>query len=504
MKYPISGFLYHALLLTIMLTQNTSCNRAFDVPGTYPDPDIIPNLTISELKAIHTRAGRFDLVEDDKIIAGIVVADDRSGNFYKSIVLQDTSGGIMVCMNGVGLFNDYPVGRKLYIHVKGLLLSDYRGLVQLGAGIDQSDPADLKMAGIASALFSRYIIKGSLHNVIVPVVVTATQLTTVMQNRFQNTLVQLKDVELTPADTGTSYANLAARQSKNVPLQTCSGGSVILRNSAYANFAGNSMPSGRGSIVGIYRVFGSSKQLMIRDTSDLQLKGARCNVNDTSTVVEEEPVEEPYTQGISLNGPAPLLFGFDQLSNGLPQGVSVRTGVSATDTGAIGAFTAAKANWNNSSGGFKNFASAATLNALSSATQQAAATNRAVGVRQVTATDKGVAFVFLLNNTIGKKKLTLRFQLQSLDAAINRISTWGVDYAVGETPVSFVPVTANPAVLQTGNGAFTNTTVEVSFPTAVNNRSRRVWIRIASLMATSGGGSRASTGIDGVSFNWEE
>jgi hypothetical protein len=503
MKHPILSFLCSSTLLAAVLFYFLSCDQQFDVPGHYPDPGITPDLTIKALKAMHTFSGRFDVVQEDKIISGIVVADDRSGNFYKSIVIQDTSGGITLCLNGTALFNDYPVGRRVYVKVKGLLLYDYRGLVQLGGGIDLSDPADLMLAGIAPALFSRYIIKGSLHNTLTPLPVTREQLTTAMQDRFQNTLVQLKEVEFTATDTGTSYANVTARQAKSVILQTCGGTALVLRNSAYASFAGLPLSAGRGTIAGIYTVFGATKQLMIRDTGDVQLKGPRCGRNDTSTVIEEEQPELPYVEGLSLSVASSLLLDFDQVANGLPQGVSVRTGITVTDTGVVAAFAPAKANWNNAGGGFKNFASATNLTALSDAAAQSAVVNRAIGVRQVTATDKGVAFVFQLNNTTGKKNIVLRYKLQSLDAAINRTSTWIVDYAVGAVPASFTPVVAIPSPLLTGNAAFSNTVVQANLPPAVNNRNRRIWVRITTLSATTGGGSRASTAIDDVQLSWE-
>jgi hypothetical protein len=35
-------------------------------------------------------------VTDDLIISGIVNADDKDGNFYKVITLQDSTGGIQI------------------------------------------------------------------------------------------------------------------------------------------------------------------------------------------------------------------------------------------------------------------------------------------------------------------------------------------------------------------------------------------------------------------------
>jgi len=63
---------------------------------------------------------------------GIVTADDRSGNFYKQIVIQDSTAGLTVLIDNNSLFNEYPVGRKIYIKLKGLYMSKYAATPQLG------------------------------------------------------------------------------------------------------------------------------------------------------------------------------------------------------------------------------------------------------------------------------------------------------------------------------------------------------------------------------------
>lgn len=472
-----------------------SCNKIFDTPGTYTNPDIAATMTISELKSLHTIKGRFERVTADKVIAGIVTADDRSGNFYKSIVLQDATGGISLLLGGAALYNDYPVGRKLYVKVKGLMLGDYRGLVQLGADIDISDPADLSLAGIAAPLLSKYLVKGSLNNAVTPVIVTADQLTTAMQDVYQNTLVQLNDVEFATTDSSATYANVPAKLAGDYLLQNCSGPAITLRNSAYATFAGIRLPAGNGTITGIYTVYNSSRQLMIRDTSDVHLTGDRCMKAVT-------PVEEiPYTAGIDLRV-SPVLLQFDAIDSILPVGISVRSGVTAIDTGVSAGFAYAKASWAATSGGFKNYASAEGLAVASTQAQQHASGNRAIGVRQVTATDKGVAFVAEINNTVDKKEITLEFLLQSLDAGAGRKTTWTVDYALGNQPAQFTPLATAPAILETGNSRFGNTAVKVVLPAVLENSNRKLTIRIAALTSTSGSGSRTTTAIDNLLISW--
>lgn len=472
-----------------------SCSRVFDAPEPFPDADIKPTMTIQQLKALHTTKGRFDRITADAVIAGVVTADDRSGNFYRNIVLQDTTGGIAVLLERTGLYNDYPTGRKVFIKVKGLMLGDYRGLIQLGADVDISDPSDFTLAGISASLFSRYLIKGSLNNVVQPVTVTKTQLTTALQDPWQNMLIQLQNVEF-EADSSATYANAKSRITGSYRLVTCTDTVLAVRTSAYATFASVKLPLGKGTVTGIYTVFNNDKQLMIRDTTDVRLRGIRCVRNSTPET------ETPYTAGMELTGPSPLLLHFNTLDSLLPQGMHVYTEATAGSMGTIADFVHTRASWAVSSGGFKNYASATGLQVQSTQAQQQASANRAPGVRQVTATDKGVAFVFEINNTTGKKGLELQFDLQSLDAAAERTTQWTVDYALGTRPAAFSPLPTVPALLTTGGGRFGNTAVTVALPEALENSSRKLTLRMVVLTPTTGGGSRASAAIDDVRISW--
>ncbi len=271
---PIFCLAFTALLINCCLF--ISCNKKFDEPPIYIEPDIKPTVTIQQFKARHTK-GNFEKIEGDTIIAGIVIADDKTGNFFKSIVIQDESGGIALRLDGIDLFTSYPIGRKIYIKCKGLYLGDYNGLIQLGGGIDTSDVSGTSLVSIASGLFDEYIVKGSLNNVVAPKIVTTANLTTAIQDSFQSTLIQLNNFEFAINDTVQTFAtDPRITSAVNFTIRNCSGNSIILRNSSYSNFAVLSVPNGNGSIVAVYTVFGSTKQLNIRDTFDVQFTSARC------------------------------------------------------------------------------------------------------------------------------------------------------------------------------------------------------------------------------------
>ena len=125
------------------------------------------------------------------------------------------------------------------------------------------------MEGIPASLISNYVIGGSLNNPVTPHVVTLSQLTTSMQDKYLGTLIQLDGYAFD--DLTATYADTSAyRNTVNLNIKNCSGNTVIVRTSGYANFAAQKVPQGRGSVYAIYTTYGTTKQLILRDPSDVK------------------------------------------------------------------------------------------------------------------------------------------------------------------------------------------------------------------------------------------
>jgi len=259
-----------AVVAAIMVTTLSACiKNNYDAPpvdGT--DPNLTPTMSIAQFKQLYT-GSRFE-VEDSILLAGVVAADDKSGNFYKTLVIQDSTAGIAIRLDESGLSNNYMIGRKVYIKTKGLFLGEYNGLIQLGGAATAGSATEVD--ALPSTLISKHIIKGSLNQPVNALTVSIPQL----DDSYQNRLIKLENVQFSPADTGFSYADGVLQLSKNATIQDCNGNTIILRNSGFATFANQTMPSGKGTLYAIYSVFGSTKQLYIRDTYDVTFDQARC------------------------------------------------------------------------------------------------------------------------------------------------------------------------------------------------------------------------------------
>ncbi|UAY52973.1 DUF5689 domain-containing protein [Ferruginibacter albus] len=252
----------------------SSCKKDFDSPPvpSYPNVDTMRTISIKDLKAMHQK-GHVEAITGDSVIVGTVVADDKSGNFYQSVIIEDETGGILIRMAGSNLYTQYPVGRKVAVKCSGLYMGDYNGLIQLGGGIDNtSTPPGVTL--IANGYFDNYVVKGSLYNPVVPTTVKIADL----DDSYQNMLIKIDSTEFTSAELGSTYGDPTRTVSAvNFDIENCGGDIITLRNSSYANFAAIQVPQGKGSLTGIYGVFGTSKQIQIRDTTDVQFYGPRCD-----------------------------------------------------------------------------------------------------------------------------------------------------------------------------------------------------------------------------------
>jgi hypothetical protein len=210
---------------------------------------------------------------------------------------------------------------------------------------------------------------------------------------------------------------------------------------------------------------------------------------------------------------------FDNLtSSGIPTGWHVYNAATATSLGTLDLTYSNSTTWGTYydtvgcpadvfGHGFKNCASANVASmATATCAIQEAATDRALGVRQASNTtypgfDPGPSFALELANTTGDSSFQLVFKLQSLDQNCPRTTKWTLDYGIGATPTVFTPITTT-GTMTTGNYTFSNDTITATLPSAINNLNQPVWLRISTLQATTGSGSRTTSAIDDFSLTW--
>ena len=264
------------LLLAFASFNFVSCREdEFDEPPINgADPNIPVNMTIDSLKKMYT--GTIFTIDSNWVIAGVVTADDKSGNFYKTMVIEDATAGISIRLDMSDYNVEYPIGRRVFVKLKGLVVGDYGGLVQIGGFIDNTGTTP-SAAPIPLSLVSEHIFGGEYNLNPQPTDVNINELSS-NTDKWQNRFIELDSSEFDVADTAKPYADAIGLTYGEYPITQCtSTGSILLRTSGYSTFATKLTPGGNGKIRGICTIYGGTLQLIIRDDRDVNMPNLRCN-----------------------------------------------------------------------------------------------------------------------------------------------------------------------------------------------------------------------------------
>lgn len=276
--------------------------------------DLTANKTIAEVKT--TYANVTTTITDDIVIEGYVSSTDETGNVYKTIFLQDAAEnptqGLVVSVDAVSTYTKFPQGAKVYIKLKGLAFGKYGGVLQVG--YNSVDPTtNVSTYGrIPEKLVEQHIFRScTTKKTIVPKVITLKQLTSSIDPLI-GALVQVNNAEFPSKFLCNVYAPNGVtvdRQIVDYVINPITGltevsAPKVVRNSGYASFASDILPSGKGKFVGILSKYNSTYQFYINRTSDLDMKGARgdgavatCSFDTTSKTLKTVAEVKAYYTG---------------------------------------------------------------------------------------------------------------------------------------------------------------------------------------------------------------
>ncbi|MBW2960293.1 DUF5689 domain-containing protein [Mesonia aestuariivivens] len=235
---------------------------------------------------------------------GYVVSSDETGNFYKTLIVQDKpenpTAGISISTDAGDLYTSYEPGRKVYLRVNGLYSGEYAGLPTVG--VQNND----EVGRISTIEFENRMKRTGIKEEIIPTVIGINQ----TGSTPLNTLIKLEDVQFISSLEGESYANIDNTNTENRTIENCSGNEILLRNSGYSDFKNKLLPTGNGSIVAVLSAYNDDTQLFIRNTEDVIFEGERCG-------------EEPGNGGGDNPAPGLVQLPFTEDFEGETAGVGV-------------------------------------------------------------------------------------------------------------------------------------------------------------------------------------
>jgi len=261
------------LVIGIALIFVSCKKKVLDTPNLTPFPSGNV-LTVANLLDKLEQYGeyQFDSVNDVSV-RGFVIADEKSGNIYRTFYLKDESGKAIAVYRPSGSDKfDARTGDYVQISLKGSLLGSYNGLPQIQLQTEKTN-------SIICIMDRGY-----------DIIPTTTTLAKIANGEHLCNLVRLEGVEFADYE-GHTYAENGSNT--NHTLEDCNGYSCIVRTSNYANFANDSLPKGKGSLVCIVSLYGTTWQLLIRNTADVDMNGPRCGQ------IGGQPQDMPYEQSFA-------------------------------------------------------------------------------------------------------------------------------------------------------------------------------------------------------------
>jgi hypothetical protein len=254
-------------------------------------------VTIPEVKNMYQNSMP-EHIETSIVVKGYVSSSDQTGNFFKELFLQDApenpTSGIKVILNQVDTYNQFNVGREVYVKLTGLYVGEERVGNQVTAigGGTETDQYGTTVVSLTQNQVKTSMFRSQNTMTLTPLPLTFSQ----VNGSHVGLYVQFDGVEFADNLNGLRYFDPVQDFDTSRTMQACTGfeySTFKLETSSFASFKDNLLPTGNVSIAGVIsKTFdGSSLILALNDVTDVNMTGDRCtplNIDDFSVVFSED------------------------------------------------------------------------------------------------------------------------------------------------------------------------------------------------------------------------
>lgn len=241
--------LFYKLVLCVAIT---SCTEQ---PSIEKGKEPTRAVSIAYLKTLYK--GSPHTIKEDIYIEGRVVSSDRCRNIYRSLVVQDPTGGIELKLDETVLFERFGIGRMVRVNCNSLVLGAYGGVVQLGA---RSGDGRWEVGYLENRKIDAHISIATPDQIeIIPTKVTIGSLA----QQQMMCAVSLAEVQFIAEEIGLDWCDGDADTDRHIVDK--GGDTLIVRTASRATFAHYPLPTGSGRIDGILNKFNRRYQLTVVD-----------------------------------------------------------------------------------------------------------------------------------------------------------------------------------------------------------------------------------------------
>ena len=237
-------------------------------------------MTISELKNLFVN-GEVNEIESNLVVKGYVSSSDYSGNFYKEFYMQDEvenpTAGIKVAINQVDSYNQFNIGREVYIKLQGLTIGETNsgdGVVAIGGGGNVNGD---EISEISENRASDCILRSGNSYSLVPLALNLSDI----NDSHVGVYVSALAAQFSSGLDGLTYVDPDEDYDTQRDLESCvDSGTLKLETSAFSNFNDSMLPTeGSGTISGIITrdYFGDNRVMMLNTKDDVNFDSSRCD-----------------------------------------------------------------------------------------------------------------------------------------------------------------------------------------------------------------------------------
>ena len=284
------------ILITFLTAANFSCvqDDDFSIPesiGLEENQDLtqllnqinngaVDLMTISQVKSFFVN-GEVTLIESNIAVKGYVVSSDMTGNFYKEFYMQDEpdnpTAGIKVVLNQVDSYNQFNIGREIYIKLQNLYIGETNsgdGVITIGGSINQYGD---EVEEITENMAVSSILRSSNTFDIIPLSLNLSEI----NDSHIGIFVTAQNAQFSNFLSGLTYVDPYDDYDTQRDLESCvDSGSIKVETSAYASFQDNLLPtegSGTLSAVVTKSYDGDDRVMMLNSTDDVTFSSSRCD-----------------------------------------------------------------------------------------------------------------------------------------------------------------------------------------------------------------------------------
>lgn len=214
-------------------------------------------VSIAHLKTLAT--GPSVTITESLSVEGYVVVNDLFGEYYKSVVISDESGGIELCVDCSRTAVEFPVSARVTVHCTGLAVGNYGGRVMLGAQPEREYTVDR----IKESDLGRYItVDRNSASAVQPMPIKIKDIDTSEISNF----VAISDLTF-GNQAGLEWCDrdplTGEYLTTNRTATDRTGHTISVRTQANCSYRNEKIPSDYGTLYGIVEYFNGSYSLRI-------------------------------------------------------------------------------------------------------------------------------------------------------------------------------------------------------------------------------------------------